>query len=74
MHIAPGRGRQCIGDKILMTTERPFLFAHTITEPSPCAIRNFCKWLLYKCFMSLSLTVIQTNIKFLKITVTWTTI
>ena len=29
---------------------------------------------LYKCFMSLSLIVIQTNIKFLKITVTWTNI
>ena len=28
MYIAPGWGRQHIGDKILMTTERPFLFAH----------------------------------------------
>ena len=37
-----------------------------ITETSPCAIGNFCKCLLYKCFMSLSLIVIQTNIKFLK--------
>ena len=25
-----GRGRQSIGDKILMTTERPFLFAHML--------------------------------------------
>ena len=40
-----------------------------ITETSPCAFGNFRKWLLYKCFMSLSLIVIQTNIKFLKITV-----
>ena len=30
MHIAQGRGRQSIGDKILMTTERPFLFAHML--------------------------------------------
>ena len=45
-----------------------------ITETSPCAIGNFRKWLLYKCFMSLSLIVIQTNIKFLNITVTWTNI
>ena len=37
-------------------------------------IDNFRKWLLCKCFMSLSLIVIQTNIKFLKITVTWTNI
>ena len=41
-----------------------------ITETSPCAIGNFHKWLLYMCFMSLSLIAIQTNIKFLKITVT----
>ena len=26
MYIAPGRGRQSTVDKILMTTERPFLF------------------------------------------------
>ena len=45
-----------------------------ITETSPCAIGNFCKWLLYKCSISLSSTVIQTNIKFLKITVTWSNI
>ena len=30
MYIAPGRGRQSIEDKILMTTERPFLFAHML--------------------------------------------
>ena len=46
----------------------------SITETTPCAIGNFRKWLLYKCFMSLSLIVIQTNIKFLKVTVTWTNI
>ena len=30
MYIAPGRGRQSIGDKILMKTQRPFLFAHML--------------------------------------------
>ena len=30
MYIAPGRGRQPIGDKTFMTTERPFLFAHML--------------------------------------------
>ena len=30
MYLAPGTGRQFIGNKILMTTERPFLFAHTL--------------------------------------------
>ena len=30
IYIAPGRGRQSIGDKILMTTERPFLFAQML--------------------------------------------
>ena len=30
MYIAPSRGRQQIGDKILMTTERPFLFTHIL--------------------------------------------
>ena len=30
MYIAPGRDRQHIGDNILMTTERPFLFAHML--------------------------------------------
>ena len=30
MYIALGRGRQHIGDKILMTTEMLFLFAHML--------------------------------------------
>ena len=30
MYIAPGRGWQSIRDKILMTTERPFRFAHML--------------------------------------------
>ena len=30
MYRAPDRGRQSTGDKILMTTERPFLFAHML--------------------------------------------
>ena len=30
MYIALDRGRQSTGDKILMTTERPFLFAHML--------------------------------------------
>ena len=30
MYMAPGRGRQPIGDKNFMTTERPFLFAHKL--------------------------------------------
>ena len=30
MYTVPGMGRQSIGDKILMTTERPFLFAHML--------------------------------------------
>ena len=30
MYIALDRVRQSIGDKILMTTERPFLFAHML--------------------------------------------
>ena len=34
MYIAPGRGRQSSGDEILMTTERPFLFAHHILQIS----------------------------------------
>ena len=38
MYIAPGRGRQPIGDKNLMTTERPFLFAHML---------QFSKWSLW---------------------------
>ena len=30
MYIAPGRGIQSTGDKILMRTERPFLFAQML--------------------------------------------
>ena len=30
MYIAPGRGRQPIGDKKFKTTEKPFLFAHML--------------------------------------------
>ena len=30
MYIAPGKGRESIGDKIFMTTERPSLFAHML--------------------------------------------
>ena len=30
MYIAPGRGRQHTVDTILITTERPFLFAHML--------------------------------------------
>ena len=37
IYIAPGRGRQSIGDKILMTTERPF--AHML-QVSNWSIRN----------------------------------
>ena len=39
MYIAPGRGRQSTGDKILMTTERPFLFAHML-QVSKWSLRN----------------------------------
>ena len=39
MYIAPGRGRQSIRDKILMTTERPFLFAHML-QVSKWSLRN----------------------------------
>ena len=53
---------------------RRLIWFCSITETSPCAIGNCRKWLLYNCFMSLSLIVIQTNIKFLKITFTWTNI
>ena len=30
IYIAPGWGRQSIGNKLLMTTDRPFLFAHML--------------------------------------------
>ena len=37
MYVAPGSGRQSIGVKILMTTERPFLFAHML-QVSKCSL------------------------------------
>ena len=39
MYIAPGRGRQSIRDTVLMTTERPFLFAHML-QVSKWSLRN----------------------------------
>ena len=66
----------CAGFYVIPTLVFVLLFRllRCITETSPCAIGNFRKWLLYKRFMSVSLIVIQTNIKFLKITVTWANI
>ena len=46
-----------------LSTLRKLLRAQTV---------NFRKCLLYKCFMSLILIVIQINIKFLKTAVKWT--
>ena len=59
---------------VLEFASRFCVCSFVITETSPCAVGNFRKWLLYKCFMSLSLIVLQTNINFLIITVTWTNI
>ena len=39
MYIAPGRSRQHIGDKILMATERTFVFAHML-QVSKLSLRN----------------------------------
>ena len=39
MYIAAGRGRQHTGDKILLTTQRPFLFAHML-QVSKWSLRN----------------------------------
>ena len=39
MYIAPGRGRQTIGDKNFMTIEKPFLFAHML-QVSKSSLRN----------------------------------
>ena len=39
MYIAPGRGRQPIGDEKFMKTERPFLFAHML-QVSKWSLRN----------------------------------
>ena len=47
MYIAPGRGRQTIGDKNFMTTERPFLFAHML-QVSKWSLRNL---ILYQFLM-----------------------
>ena len=49
MYIASSRGRQPIGDKNLMTTERPFLFAHMLQ------VSNWSLWnlILYTFLMIL---------------------
>ena len=49
MFIAPGRGRQPIGDKKFMTTERPFLFVHMLQ------VSNWSLWnlILYTFLMIL---------------------
>ena len=39
IYIAPGRGRQSTGNKLLMTTDRPFLFAHML-QVSKWSLRN----------------------------------
>ena len=39
MYIAPNRGRQPIGDKNFMTTEKPFLFANML-QVSKWSLRN----------------------------------
>ena len=49
MYIAPGRGRQHTGDKILMTTERPFLFAHML---------QFSKWSLRNLILYIFLMIL----------------
>ena len=49
MYIATGRDRQSIGDKLLMTTERPILFAHML-QVSKRSLRNL---ILYTFLMSL---------------------
>ena len=53
MYIAPGRGRQSIGDKILMTTKSPFLFAHMLQVPK-WSLRNL---ILYTFLMILYMYV-----------------
>ena len=49
MYIAPGWGRQPTGDKNLMTTERPFLFARML-QVSKWSLRNL---ILYTFVMTL---------------------
>ena len=55
IYIAPGRGRQSIRDKILMTTERPFLFAHML-QVSKWSLWNL---ILYTFFMILYIYIAQ---------------
>ena len=43
VYIAPDRGRQSIGDKIVMTTERLFLFDHML-QVSKCSLRNLTSY------------------------------
>ena len=52
-YIAPGRGRQPIGDKNFMTTERPFLFAHML-QVSKRSLRNL---ILYPFLMILHMYI-----------------
>ena len=52
-YVALGRGRQSIGDKILMTTDRPFLFAHML-QVSKWSLWNL---ILYTFFMILYLYI-----------------
>ena len=40
MYIAPGRGRQLIGDKKFMTTERPFLFAYMLQVSKMISLKS----------------------------------
>ena len=48
MYIAPGRGRQPIGDKNFMTTVRPFLFAHMlqVSKWSPRNLILYTFWMI----------------------------
>ena len=55
MYIAPGRGRQSIGDRILITTERPFLFA-CMLQVSKWSLRNL---ILYTFLMILYMYIAQ---------------
>ena len=50
MYIAPGRGRQTIGDKNFITTERPLLFAHML-QVSKWSLRNLISYILMILFM-----------------------
>ena len=46
---SPGQGQQSIGDKILMTTERPFLFAHML---------QVSKWSLWNLILHIFLMIL----------------